>query len=84
MVTVTTPVVFMGSVDLINILHQVPIRFNVDGFVNVHDTVILSPPRMKIPLHPPLAKGGSSRKWRTIDVPPFEKGGRGDFTVDFI
>ena len=28
-----------------------------DAFVNTHDTEMLSPPRMKIPLHPPLQKG---------------------------
>jgi len=33
------------------------IENHIDAFVNAHDTLILSPPRMKISLNPPLAKG---------------------------
>ena len=52
---------------------------NIDAFVNVHDTEMLSPARMKIPLHPPLQKGEAGGNGDPKRSPPFRKGGLGGF-----
>ena len=55
----------------------------LNAFVNAHDTAILSPPRMKIPLHPPLQKGEAGGNGEPKRSPPFRKGGPGGIWGNF-
>ena len=53
----------------------------LDGLVNTHDLYVGRPPRMKIPLDPPLQKGEAGGNGEPKRSPPFRKGGPGGFHI---